>query len=109
MDTARDKAPWKLRALLFRLRPGEFEGIGSSFAFYQVRGKARLGLSASLLSTETPAWVVMDNLPTGSVLPPQQLQVYPVSNVPPAIPHQLHCHLSCSVSLSSLECGIFWH
>ena len=66
------EASWELREFGFRLSPGEFEGTGSNFPFYQVRGKAGLGPSASLLSTKPPSWVVMDNLPIGSVIPPQQ-------------------------------------
>jgi len=56
----------------FRLSPGEFEGTGFNFAFYQVTGKAGLGPSASLVSAEPRPWVVMDNLPIGSGMPPQQ-------------------------------------
>lgn len=66
------EATWELREFGFRHSPGELEGTGSNFTFYQVRVKAGLGPLVSLLSTETPPWVVMDNLLVRSVIPPQQ-------------------------------------
>lgn len=72
MCTTHFEPVWELRDFGFRLSPGEFEGTSSNFAFYQLRGKAGLGPSVSLLSTEPPPWAVMDNQLIGSVIPPEQ-------------------------------------
>lgn len=88
-----------MERIWFQTYPGESEGTDFNFTFCQVRGKAGLRPSVSLLSAEPPPWAVMDLWSHHS-----RLWAYPVPNIKPTA---LSLILLCILGLS--ECGTLWH